>query len=100
MTEENTQTQTYFATSAFSDPTNIASFLAALMGFLQAPEFGAIIPARYAPYTLMLAGLIGVFLRTFFALRPVAAVAPGNNVPVQVKRVRDNTVGKKGKGDR
>jgi hypothetical protein len=81
------QTQTYFAKSMFSDPTNIASMLSILVGVLALPEVVAIIPLKAMPYILALSGAVAFVLRTWNAVRPVAAIAPGTNTPVEVKKL-------------
>jgi hypothetical protein len=78
-------TNTYFATSAFTDLTNWSGFLTSIAGLLTAPELGAVLPQRYAPYFLLVAGVLTLFSRTFLAVRPVAAISPGETKAVEVK---------------
>lgn len=80
-------TQTYYAKSMFSDPTNIASMLSTLVGLLALPEVIAVIPLRFMPYILVVSSVAAFLLRTFNALRPVAAITPGQVKPVEVRQL-------------
>jgi hypothetical protein len=77
--------QTYIARSAFTDPTNISNAISVLLAALALQEVRDIIPAAAMPYILALSGLLNIVLRTFFTVRPVAAIAPGQTAPVAVE---------------
>lgn len=83
------ETQTYYAKSAFSDPQNIASAISTLVGILALPEVAAIIPLTWMPTILAISGALSLILRTFFGVRPVAAIPPGDVKPVEVKRLEE-----------
>lgn len=81
-----TETRTYMAGSVASSRTILFSVLTIIGGILAIPELAAIIPLRYAPYMLTVSGVVAVILR-LITVRPVAFVAPGNVVPVEVPKI-------------
>lgn len=81
------QTQTYYATSAWSDPQNVASALSAAVGIFALPEVAAIIPLRYMPIVLAISSILSLILRTVFGVRPVANIKPGEVKPVRVETI-------------
>jgi len=78
------QTQTYYATSLWTDPQNLASTLSTVVGLLALPEVVALIPLRYMPLILAISGAASFILRTWTGVRPVAAIAPGQIKPIDV----------------
>lgn len=80
-------TQTYYAKSMFSDWTNIAAAIQVAVGIVALPEVAAVIPLDWMPVILAVSGASSFALRTFNAVRPVAAIAPGTTKPVEVKRL-------------
>lgn len=80
-------TQTYYAKSMWSDPTNLASIAAVLVGVLALPEVVAIIPVHWMPVILAISGATNFILRTFNAVRPVANIRPQEVKPVEVKQL-------------
>jgi hypothetical protein len=52
------QTQTAYARSLWTDPTNLASMAAVFVGVLALPEVSAIIPPSWMPKILALSGAI------------------------------------------
>lgn len=79
------ETQTYYAKSMFSDPQNIASAISTVVGILALPEVKGIIPLEWMPAILAVSGALSLILRTYFGVRPVAAIPPGETRPVQVE---------------
>ena len=77
-------TQTAYAKSAFSDPSNIINFLALA---LMMPEINNIIPPKYLPLIAAIVALANLALRTIFVTHPVAFIAPKQVVPVEVKKL-------------
>jgi hypothetical protein len=77
-------TQVYYARSAYSDPQNIASAITLILAILALPEVAALIPAKYVPAILAVSSVVNLFLRTAVTVRPVANVAPGQTKPVLV----------------
>lgn len=78
------ETQTAYARSAFSDPLNIINFVALA---LTLPEIRDIVPAHWAPLIAAVVALANLSLRTLFVTHPVAVIAPGQVVPVEVKKL-------------
>lgn len=84
------ETQTAYAKSAVSDPQNILYVINILLACLALPEVLAIIPPHALRYILAFTGVLGViglFIRTKFATHPVAMIAPGQVMPVEVKKL-------------
>lgn len=90
------QTQTYYARSMWSDPTNLASIASVLVGLMALPEVTAIIPASWMPAILAISGALNFILRTWNATRPVAAIKPGEVKPVEVKKLEPTQKGSEG----
>lgn len=87
------KTQTYYATSLWTDPTNLASLAAVLVGVLALPEVSAIIPASWMPKILALSGAVNFMLRTFNAVRPVANIKPTDVKPVEIPKLQKTEQG-------
>ena len=77
-------TQTAYASSVFSDPSNIINFLALA---LMMPEIRDVLPPKYIPLVAAIVALANLALRTIFIVRPVAFIAPKQVVPVEVKKL-------------
>jgi hypothetical protein len=84
---EEPQMQTYYAKSMWTDPTNLASIAACLVGVLALPEVVAVIPLKAMPIILALSGALNFILRTYTALRPVANIKPTEMKPIEVKQL-------------
>lgn len=84
------ETQTSYAQSAFTDPLNIVNFVALA---LTLPEISKIVPAQYAPLLAAVVALANLSLRTIFVTHPVAVIAPGQVVPVEVKKLQATKAG-------
>lgn len=80
-------TQTAYARSMFSDPTNITLALTVFIAILADPQVVAIIPLWLLPKLTALAAAIGVYLRTVKGTNPVAVIAPGQVRPVEVPKL-------------
>jgi hypothetical protein len=78
------ETQTAYAKSALSDPSNIINFIALA---LMMPEVRDIIPAHFIPLVAAIVALANLALRTLLVTHPVAMIAPGQVVPVEVKKL-------------
>lgn len=78
------ETQTAYARSAFSDPSNILNFIALA---LMMPEVRDVIPLRYLPLVMAVVALLNLALRTLFVHRPVAIIAPMQVKPVEIKKL-------------
>lgn len=78
------ETQTAYARSAFSDPSNIINFIALA---LMLPEIRQIVPANYVPTVAAIVALANLALRTLFVTHPVTFITPGQVVPVEVKKL-------------
>lgn len=78
------ETQTAYARSAFSDPSNIINFIALA---LMMPEIRDIIPAKYIPLVAAIVALSNLALRTIFVTHPVAFIAPTQVKPVEVPKL-------------
>ena len=81
------ETQTAYAKSQWSDPTNIASMVSIAVGILGLPEVTKVIPLSWMPFILALSGAVSFALRTWTATHPVANIAPRQVVPVEVKKL-------------
>jgi len=81
------ETQTAYAKSMFSDPTNIAAAIQVAVGIIALPEVVAVIPLKWMPLILAISGAASFALRTWTAVRPVAAIAPKQVKPVEVKKL-------------
>jgi hypothetical protein len=92
------QTQTAYSKSLWTDPTNLASLGAVLVGLLALPEVTALIPVTWMPAILAISGAINFLLRTFNAVRPVAMIAPGNVKPVEIPKLEKTEQGTETKG--
>ena len=80
-----TETQTAYAKSAFSDPINIINFLALLFTL---PAINAVIPVHYHDAVDALVAALNLALRTFFAPHPVTAtIGPGQVKPIEIKKL-------------
>ncbi len=77
--------QMYVAKSMWSDPTNLASIASCLVGVLALPEVRQVIPLEAMPYILAISGALNFVLRTWTAVRPVAAIKPGETKAVKVE---------------
>ena len=86
-------TQTYYAKSMWSDPTNLASIAAVLVGVLALPEVVAIIPVHWMPLILAISGATNFCLRTFNAVRPVANIKPADVKPVEIPKLEKTEQG-------
>jgi len=93
------QTITAYSKSLWTDPTNLASAGAVLVGLLALPEVSSLIPAAWMPKILALSGAINFLLRTFNATRPVAAIAPGQVKPVEISKIEKTQQGTETKKD-
>lgn len=78
------ETQTAYAKSAFSDPSNIINFVALA---LMMPEVRDILPPRYLPLVVAIVALANLYLRIFVSTRPVAFIAPTQVKPVEIKKL-------------
>lgn len=87
MEDRVTETQTAYAKSAFTDPQNIASAITFLLAVLALPDVTAIIPLKYMPVIAAVSSAAALWLRTQYGVRPVAAIAPGEVKPVEVKKL-------------
>lgn len=87
------QTQTAYATSAFSDPQNIASAITFVTGLLALPEVVAVIPLKYMPAILAVSAALNLLLRIAFGVRPVAMIAPTSVKPVEIKKLEKTEQG-------
>ncbi len=87
MADPNAPTQTAYAKSMFSDPTNIAAAIQVSVGILALPEVLAVIPLKWMPLILALSGAASFALRTWNAVHPVAFIAPQQVKPVEVKKL-------------
>ena len=81
------ETQTAYAKSAWSDPTNIAAFVQIIVGVVALPEVTKVIPLTWMPVILAISGALSFALRTWTATHPVANIAPTEVKPVEVKRL-------------
>ena len=84
------ETQTAYAKSAYSDPTNIINFIALA---LVLPEIRDVIPAKYLPLVMAITALANLALRTLLVTHPVANIAPGEVKPVEVKKLEATKAG-------
>lgn len=88
MSEEKPEkTVRYWATSTLLSKTVWVNIPAFIVGVLALPEVVAIIPVKYAAYTLTLSAIITLYLRQFKTVRPIAFIAPGETKPVDVPKV-------------
>lgn len=85
MTEKNTIV-TYWAVSVLTSRTVQFAALTVIVGILALPEVVDIIPLRWMPFITAIVG-IGNFLLRLITVRPVAFIAPGSSIPVEVSRV-------------
>src|SRR5688500_761788 len=81
------ETQTAYAKSVYSDPTNIAAAVQIGVGVMALPEVVAVIPLHWMPLILAVSGALSFALRTWTALRPVANIPPMQVKPVEVKKL-------------
>jgi len=79
-------TVTYFAISLFSSRTTWLAVFTFLSGVLALPQVFAVIPLRWLPFFMIATGVVALILRTV-TVRPVALIAPGSIVPVQVAKL-------------
>lgn len=86
-------TQTYYAKSAYTDPQNLASIASIIVGLLALPEVTAIIPTRYMPAILAISASISLILRITTGVRPVANIPPGAVKPVEVDKLKPTEKG-------
>ncbi len=84
------ETQTAYARSAFSDPSNIVNFLALA---LMMPEIREILPPKYIPLVAAFVALANLALRTLLVTHPVAFIAPNQVKPVEVKKLEATKAG-------
>ena len=85
------ETQTAYAKSAFSDPSNIVNFVALL---LTLPEVRDIIPPKYYPLLGAVVAISNLALRVLFVTHPVTVtIAPGQVKPVEVKKLEATKAG-------
>lgn len=80
------ETRTYMAGSVLNSRTMLFSVLTIISGILAMPEVTTLIPVKYTPYMLTVAGMVGMLLRVL-TVRPVTFSAPGSVTPVQVKKI-------------
>ena len=78
------ETQTSYARSAFSDPSNLLNFLALA---LMMPEIRDILPPKYIPLVAAFVALANLALRTLLVTHPVAFIAPTQVKPVEVRKL-------------
>ena len=78
------ETQTAYARSAFSDPLNVINFIALA---LTLPEIREMVPPQFLPLIAAIVAVANLALRTLFVTHPVAVIAPGQVVPVEVKKL-------------
>jgi hypothetical protein len=78
------ETQTAYARSAFSDPSNILNFIA--LAFML-PEIREVVPVHYIPLVTAVVALANLALRTIFVTHPVALIAPNQVKPVEVRKL-------------
>ena len=81
------ETQTAYAKSAWSDPTNVAAFVQIIVGVVALPEVAKVIPLTWMPVILAISGALSFALRTWTATHPVANIAPTQVKPVEVKKL-------------
>lgn len=82
---DETQTQTAYAKSAFSDPINIVNFVALA---LTLPAIDVLISPKWHPVVDAVVAILNLALRTLFATHPVTVtIAPGQVKPVEVKKL-------------
>jgi len=81
------ETQTSYAKSAWTDPTNLVMFAGALIEVFSDKDVASIIPSWLSPRIGTLIFLLGIFVRTWKATHPVAMIAPGEVKPVEVKKL-------------
>jgi len=86
-------TQTYYAKSMWTDPTNLASLAAVAVGILALPEVSSQIPAEWMPKILAISGAVNFMLRTFNAVRPVANIKPTEVKPVEIPKLQKTEQG-------
>ena len=86
-------TQTYYAKSMWTDPTNLASLAAMLVGVIALPEVSSQIPPSWMPKILALSGATNFILRTFNAVRPVANIRPTDVKPVEIPKLQKTEQG-------
>ena|SRR6185436_18651647 len=84
------ETQTAYARSAFSDPSNVLNFLALA---LMLPEINSIVPPKYIPLVAAVTALANLALRTLFVTHPVAFIAPNEVKPVEVRKLEATKAG-------
>ena len=77
-------TQTYYATSVFTDPITLLSL--GLLA-LQAEQVIRIIPSGAMPYVEAAIAIGTIILRFQQAVRPVALIAPQSVKPVEVRQL-------------
>jgi hypothetical protein len=87
------ETQTAYATSMFSDPTNLALALTILVAILSDPQVVAVFPPWLMPKVTAFTAAVAVYLRTVKATNPVAVIAPGQVKPVEVKKLEKTQQG-------
>jgi uncharacterized membrane protein len=79
-------TITAYARSVFNSRTmwfNVANFIVAALSMT---EVLTIIPAKYLPMQMAIVALVNLWLR-LNTVRPVALIAPGTTLPVQLPRL-------------
>jgi hypothetical protein len=81
------ETQTAYAKSQWTDPTNLAAMAQIAVGLVALPEVTKIIPLSWMPAILAISGGTSFVLRTWKATHPVANIAPGEVKPVEVKKL-------------
>jgi hypothetical protein len=79
-------TVTYIAISLFSSRTFWLNAAAGFVALLSATEVVTIIPLKYVPLSTALVAACNIALR-LATVRPVALIAPGAIVPVQVAKL-------------
>jgi len=77
---------TYWAISLFSSRTFWWNAANGLLALLSLSEVTTLIPARFLSLQLAVVAMVNLYLRTV-TIRPVALIAPGTTVPVDVPKI-------------
>lgn len=81
------ETQTAYAKSAWTDPTNLILTLGGILSILADPSIIPLIPLAWMPKITAFTVIGGVIVRTWKANHPVANIAPGEVKPIEVKKL-------------
>lgn len=77
----------YRAKSSFVSKTHIFNVLSMIVVILALPEFISLVPSAALPFIAALNPIINLIIRQYGTVRPVAFIAPGNSIPVAVKKL-------------